>query len=142
MDNQDALTVESITSEDGLGTGIKHGDIIVRLVNATLRNDDTLTDARQAVIDTFGMDGLIDIAGVIGTFTMQTRIADATGLPFDRQFEMGTRTLRKRLGANDFQSAQNTSTGGVARALLSKILEPIVPTFLKMMSSEDAKTPQ
>lgn len=103
ISNRDELIVESITSDDGLGTGVEHGDIIVKLVNATLANDDTLPTVRQTVVDTFGQAGLVDMAGVIGTFTMQTRIADVTGLPFDAPFEMGTRKLRQQLGADDFQ---------------------------------------
>lgn len=137
MSDKNKLNVESITSDDGMGTGITNGDVIVRLVNATIRNDETIDDARQAVIDTFGMDGLIDIAGVMGTFTMQTRIADATGLPFDMPFELATRSLRKQLGANDFQSAKNTSTGGMGQAILSRIMEPIIPIMLRLKGGRD-----
>lgn len=138
MTNRTELNVESITSLEGRGTGILGGDAICYFVDAVIRNDDTLDARRETLKNLFGMEGLVDIAGVIGTFTMQTRIADATGLPFDSQFEMATRTLRRRLGADEFQSATNTDTGGAGKAFLSRIMERIIPIVVKVMAKRNA----
>lgn len=126
--------MSAITSEEVIDSGIPHGDIIIRLVDAALgKNKDALTEARQAVIGSMGMEGLIDVAAVIGTFTMQNRIADATGLPLDAPIEMATRSLRSELGVDNFGAAEHTDRGGLIRAVLSRLMEPLTPLIFRIM---------
>ena len=131
---KDDLALDKITGEDGLGSGVPHGDVLVRLVDATLKADDAvLATAREAVIDALGREGLVDAAGVIGAFTMQNRVADATGLPLDTPMEMATRSLRAELGVDQFSSAAYTNKGGWARAVVARLVEPLLPIFLRVI---------
>lgn len=135
QDRNGNLALRNITTEDGMGTGVQHGDTLVRFVDATLAADDgALAVARQAVIDAAGIRGLVDAAGVIGTFTMQNRVADATGLPLDAPLEMATRNLRAELGVDGFSAAAYTDSGGWLLALLARIAEPLMPLLLKLAS--------
>ncbi len=137
-----AAQVTAVTSEDGLGSGVPHGDILTQLVNATLGDNlSELERARQAVVDELGIDGLIDAAGIIATFTMQNRVADATGLPLDAPMELGSRGFREDLGVNQFQAASYIKRGGWGRAILSKIIEPLLPTMMRLMARRKKPTP-
>ena len=61
------------------------GPALLALVDATLIGGGLdLDTARSAVLSEVGPSGLVDAAGVIGTFEMMNRIADATGMPVGR----------------------------------------------------------
>lgn len=133
-DNNGELALAAITAEDGLGTGVPRGDLLVRLVDATLAADEAaLSVARREVIDVLGTAALVDAAGVIGTFTMQNRVADGVGLPLDAPLELATRELRAQLGADRFAAAAYTGRGGAGRALLARLVEPLLPLMLRLL---------
>ena len=58
------------------------GSVLLELTDAALDGDDVaLADAQNAVRRSAGDAALVDAAGVIGTFEMMNRIADAIGMP-------------------------------------------------------------
>ena len=131
---RDSVAVGAITSEAGDGSGVPHGDALVRLVDATVgRDDEALADARRAVVVGLGPARLVDAAAIIGTFAMQNRVADATGLPLDAPIELATRGLRAELGADRFGAADRTPRGGWAHALVARVEEPLVPTVFRWL---------
>ena len=127
------LNIGAIAKHDGRGSGVPHGDALVALVNAALGDDaSALAAARQEVVDALGMAALADSAATIATFTIQNRVANATGLPLDPVVEMASRTLRSDLGVESFGTASHTSTGGWATALAARIMAPLAPLFLRL----------
>jgi len=132
-DGNGEVALDKVTGEEGVGTGVPRGDALVRLVDATVNGDDAaLAEARQAVVDAVGAEGLVDAAGVIGAFTMQNRVADATGLPLDAPIEMATRRLRAELDVDGYGASAYTERGWV-RAFLARLAEPLLPLVLKAL---------
>ncbi len=63
-----------------VGTGIEHGDELLRFATACgERDDDELAAARNAVVATTDEAFMIDAAAVAANFEMMTRLADSTG---------------------------------------------------------------
>jgi len=128
------VDIRAVTSAEGLGTGVPHGEVLVGLVDATLQGDATaLGAARKAVVDAMGEAALVDAAAVIGTFTMQNRIADATGIPLDDVIKLATRGLRAEMGVQSYGAADRNPEGGFGRKLEAKLLEPIAPALFRFM---------
>ena len=75
----------------------------------------------EEVREGLGWEGLVDIGGVIGVFTMQNRVADGTGLPLDTPVELASRNVQQQLGVERFQSASNTERGGAGKALAARL---------------------
>ena len=68
-----------------------------------LGNDPARLDAARAALSTaIGETGLVDAAGVVGFFNAIDRVADATGVPLDRETTALTVDLRAALGIDDF----------------------------------------
>jgi hypothetical protein len=64
-------------------------------VDATMGADlDMLVDVRQELIDAIGERGLVDSAGVMAMFQLNTRAADAAGI----LVEDGTMSGRNKVG--------------------------------------------
>lgn len=62
------------------GTGIEHGDVLLRFATACAeRNDEALVAARDALVTVADEAFMVDAAAVAANFEMMTRLADATG---------------------------------------------------------------
>ena len=134
-ENTGEVNLSALTSDDGRGSGVPHGDAIVRLVDAALGDDDdAVAAARAELTRAMGKEALVDAAAVLGTFTMQNRVADATGLPLDTPLELASRGVREELGSDRFASAAHTHTGGMASALLSRVAQKLAPSLLRLVS--------
>ncbi len=93
-DDQD-LDVAAITDAHGMGSGVLHGDRLVRLADATLGDDDlALSRAQASLVAVAGGAGLVDAAATIANFSMQSRIANGTGIPLDTSLQAASRALR------------------------------------------------
>ena len=92
------------------GAGVPHGELLVQLVDASFDSTDALAAARDACIETLGIDTTIDAAAVIANFHMMTRIADSTGTPLDDGTAQMTGDLRDSLGLNDFATKRFDQT--------------------------------
>jgi len=83
------------------GAGVPHGELLVRMVDASFESADALAAARDECIATLGMETTVDVAAVIANFHMMTRIADGTGTPLDVGTEKATSELRAALGVDE-----------------------------------------
>jgi len=126
-----------VTRGSGEGTGIKHGDELVRFVNAVLGvGDGSLDAARSALVGAVSSPGMIDAAGVISAFTMMNRVADCTGLPLDPPMEMASRALRAEIGTDSYPSATNTPKGGWWSGIGARILGWLLPRLVRLMGNK------
>lgn len=76
--------------------------LLERFVTAVVGDDaGAADDARAALVDGIGGDGLVDAAAVVGNFEMMTRIADGTGARLrDKQLDAAAEIIAdRRLGA-------------------------------------------
>lgn len=64
---------------------------------------------------------------------MQNRLADATGLPLDAPIELASRSLREMMGLERYGAAQYTDRGGWVRALLARLVEPVMPALFRLI---------
>lgn len=83
---------------------IEGGTVLIAFVDAVLADDDLARSrGAEAVRSTLGPEGLVDASGVIATFSMMNRIADATGMPVGRGAIERTEDLRRRTGIDRFR---------------------------------------
>lgn len=62
------------------GTGVEHGDVLLRFATACVeRDDDALASAREALVVATDDALMVDAAAVAANFEMMTRLADSTG---------------------------------------------------------------
>ena len=127
--------IAAATRGTGEGTGVPHGDALVRFVNATLTGtDEDLAAARTALVDAVGEAGMHDAAGVIGNFTLMNRVADGTGLPLDAPLELASRGLRDAIGVNAYSAAERTRVGGFFSRIAAWVLARLLPIVLRLRS--------
>ena len=83
--------------------GIPHGGRLVAFAEAVVAGDERqLASARALLAEAIGEAGLVDAAGVVGFFSAIDRVADATGIPLDRERLETTGDLRAQLGIDAF----------------------------------------
>ena len=112
-----------------------HAELLSRFVEAVQSGaEPQLSASRQALQKAVGAAGLVDACGVIAHFNMMTRIADGTGIPLDPQTELATHELRADLGIEDLQYAEQRRPRGVLRSLLGRVVKPLAPSALRVMS--------
>ena len=120
----------SQVTKAGYGSGVHHGDVIVRLVDAVAGTDeDELVAARDAFVETLGPAALVDAAAIVATFNQMDRIADATGIPLDAPLELATQRLREEIGADRYASAANTPPTGAIKRAVSRSIERMMSPF-------------
>ena len=78
------------------------GRALLAFVDAVLGDDTGSRELRENVLQRVGPTGLVDTAGVIGTFEMMNRIADATGMPVGKGTLKRTAAWRTQLGLDRF----------------------------------------
>ncbi len=83
------------TRLDGSGdAGVQHGESLLAYADAVLTGDSEGVDSgRDALTALVGVSGVIDAAAVIAMFQLNTRAADAAGVPL----EVGDGTLQKKM---------------------------------------------
>lgn len=91
-------------AELGAGAGVPHGELLVRLVDASFGSSDDLAAVRDECIEVLGIAATIDAAAVIANFHMMTRVADGTGTPLDDGTEQVSVDLRTALGIEGLES--------------------------------------
>jgi hypothetical protein len=92
---------------DDRDAGVTGGGPLLRFVAAVHLDDaGLLAQARDEVAASLGADVMTDAAGVIGNFTMMTRIADSTGTPLDKGSVPMTESIRSAMGINDYATAR------------------------------------
>ena len=94
----DSEVVDAVRSGSGDG-GVRHGGALLAFADAAMQRDPALTGpARVALTEAIGDAGVVDAAAVTAMFQLNTRAADAAGVPVeDRLLETRTR-LGEQLG--------------------------------------------
>ena len=83
---------------------VEGGDLLIGIVDATLSGDELFRiTAADGIKSKLGPEALIDTAGVIATFSMMNRIADATGTPVGRGALQRTEDFRSLTGVDRFR---------------------------------------
>jgi len=96
----------------GIGDGgILHGQALMTFAEATLGDgnqtldgDQTLDEARRALLRALGPSALVDAAAVAGLFNAIDRVADATGTSLEAWKAEATSDVRAAIGIDDFLS--------------------------------------
>ena len=85
MQSETDVDLSVIRSADDDG-GIPHGQALIAFVDAALTVDPSMTgDAREALIEAAGEAATVDAAAVTAMFQLNTRAADAAGIPVEER---------------------------------------------------------
>ena len=86
----------------GAGNDVSCGELLVRFADAVLQgNTAAIASARSSIRDQLGEPAAHDAAAVIAMFQLNTRVADACGIPLDTFGEESRRQLGVELGFNN-----------------------------------------
>ena len=78
---------------------VPDGDVITPFVHVALGGDGlALQVARERVIERLGWESFVDLAAVMAMFELNTRAADAIGIPLEAPSVDGRNGLAKRFG--------------------------------------------
>jgi hypothetical protein len=88
--------------------GVEHGLALARFGESATRGDEHLPDARGALQEAVGSDGLVLAAATVGIFNGLVRTADATGIPLDDGTFASSVGFREKLGLNEFPGAASS----------------------------------
>ena len=92
--------------------GVSHGARLLAFIEAVMGADEAaLTRERAALRGVLSPECFVDVAGVIASFNVVDRVADATGIPLDDMLLAASADLREQLGLARFASAANTPGG-------------------------------
>jgi len=109
-------------------------DILLAFADAVVAGEGTDLDAARARLrDALGRAAVVDAAAVIANFQRMTRIADATGIPLDREANLVSAPLQERLGIDRFGSAANTPRVGAAARRLVRLLDPVLMRAMRLI---------
>ena len=78
-----------------LVSDVPAGEVITSFVQAALGADEV---ARQRVVDRLGWERFVDLTAVMAMFELNTRAADAIGIPLEAPSVEGRNGLAKRFG--------------------------------------------
>jgi hypothetical protein len=109
----DDYDLDGISSGDVADIGIPHAQLLMGYAEAVVGGDEARRrELGEAIVAALGEEGLVDAAGVIGTFNAIVRVADACGIPLEAEKEQATREMRARLGVDDFEGHQPDTVRG------------------------------
>jgi hypothetical protein len=133
----DAYDLRAVRDDDHLkDSGIDHAEELIALTEALVgENDETLNQARARAVDAVGPEATHDAIAVASNFERMVRIADSTGIPLDAPLEAMSQGLRRDLDLARFGSSRNTPEASSARRLLGRILEPALPTLVRVFQA-------
>jgi hypothetical protein len=107
------IDVEAVLDRTRVGdVGIDGSALLLRFVDAVLGDDPTVDDARRAVRDRFGDEGLWEACATIAAFCGLVRVADGTGIPLDDGLHVASADLRAAHGIDHFAGAANAAEVG------------------------------
>ncbi len=94
--------------ESNTPTGIRGESCLISLADGFYSNNqDDLTVARDKVEKKLGISALVDAAGIIGIFDGIVKVADATGIPLEKDKSIASKEIRLSLGINKFHPDKN-----------------------------------
>ncbi len=93
------VDISSVANEKVGATGVPNSADLVGWAEGVLARDLVATEHHRIhILDELGVDAANDAAGVIATFNMVTRMADATGIPLERGFDQSAERIEAELG--------------------------------------------
>ena len=95
------------------------------------RDEDTLAQTREQLLQAAGNDVLVDAAGVAANFQRMVRIADAAGIPIDERNIALSGDVRKELDLGRFGSAANSRPVTWLDRLRGKLMRPLAKIILR-----------
>ena len=85
------------------------GQELLEFSDALLGPDKNRMDqARLAVEDALGHQGVVAATAIAATFTKNDRLANGAGIPSELRMLRNSREIRHELGLNNFRTAANT----------------------------------
>ena len=133
--------LQAITQGSEVDSGVAHGQLLSRLVEMTLDttddNSESLATLRNEIVDAMSAEALVDASAIIGNFQRMVRIADGTGIPLDKPVAILSAGLRKKLGFNEFGSANLTPKVGALTHWLAIKLRPLL---MKKMAGKPSQS--
>lgn len=106
MGGQD-VSIEAVEGSQHGDGGVASGALLLRFVEAVLSDASNLPEVRTEVVATLGGDVMADASGVIATFEMMNRVANATGTPLDEGLVAQTEGVRSQLDLTHWESHQD-----------------------------------
>jgi len=67
-----------------------------------------LSETRDKITSKLGEKALAEVSATVATFSMLDRIANAVGIPLEKNMVAMSEDFRGALGINDYYSARNT----------------------------------
>lgn len=96
-------------ADSRVDSGIPHGAALLDFADAVLAaGSDSLGRARDTLQRTLGDGALVQCAAIAANFSMNDRVANATGIVLEPMFVRGSADFRAALGINQYPSARNT----------------------------------
>jgi hypothetical protein len=80
-------------------SGVPHEAELLGFAEAVVRGDGlAVAETRGRLVEAIGPEAALDAAAVVAAFHVVTRIADATGIPLDRDMYERSAELRAQMG--------------------------------------------
>ena len=105
--NQPADVAKAV-SGNGHGMGVPNAEELVHFTDAVHRLDDSLGEARDALVLALGEAGMIDAAITAAVFRSLNIAADSSGIRVDDAWEGIGASLAKKTVANKFRTSANS----------------------------------
>lgn len=105
---KEGVDLRAVTNR-ALPLGTRDGELLLDFADAVLASGATaLAAVQRRVLDELGPDALAGAAAVAGNFSRNDRIANAIGIPLERDFVVQAADLIATLGLERFASARNS----------------------------------
>lgn len=131
----EAVDLKGVVEGNRVETGVPAGAELLRFAETALGDDaEAIRAAREVVAGKLGEAAMVDSAGIIANFQRMVRIADGTGIPLDTPVAVLTDGIRNDLGINAYGSAENTAKLKFYQKLLGRILQPIMPFVIDLVT--------
>lgn len=102
------IALEAITIP-GVAIGFERGELALEFADAVSGTEQArLSRVQQRIIDLMGAPALFGAAAIAANFSRNDRIANAIGIPLEKEFVEQSVDFRETLGINTFRSAINT----------------------------------
>src|SRR5258708_6879580 len=79
----DDADITVITREEASDGGVRHGRLLIELVDAVLDEASDPTEPRRRLVGAAGPGLVVEAGAVLGMFHLNDRVADAMGAPLD-----------------------------------------------------------
>jgi len=89
--------------------GVPHGVPLLAFATAANQRSSDLPEAREALREAVGDEGVLEAAATVAAFNGLVRVADGTGIQLDPTILQKSESTRDRLGIDSFGGAANSA---------------------------------